>query len=149
MGVGASAFLFGVTVAIAIGPIALFIISVSANTGLNAGLRSAVGAAAADLTYALLAFAIGYRLAPLVKSQQDKLGIIASLVLVGVGLWMVIVALRRLKTPEEDSAGVLSRPFLQTKNVDHGHRDWRYDELRVAVGGGVVHISCHFRNAYG
>ena len=109
-----SALLFGVTIAIAIGPIALLIMNVSANTGLQAGLRSAAGAAAADLTYALLAFAIGYRLAPLVKNQQSTLGILASLVLVGFGIWMVIVALRRLKTPQAGSPDILSRPFLQT-----------------------------------
>jgi threonine/homoserine/homoserine lactone efflux protein len=112
--VGTSAFLFGITIAIAIGPIALLIISVSANTGLHAGVRSAAGAAAADLMYALLAFAIGYRLAPMVKSEEGKLGLIASLVLVGFGVWMVIVAFRRLNSPPTDSTNILKRPFLQT-----------------------------------
>lgn len=118
---GASAFLFGVTIAIALGPIALLIVSVSANAGLQSGLRSAAGAAAADLTYALLAFAIGYRLAPLIKSEQSKLGVIASLVLIGFGLWMVVVALRRLKAPQAGSTGVLRRPFLQTYALTAGN----------------------------
>jgi hypothetical protein len=49
------AFVFGVTLALAVGPIALLIIRYAAANGLRAGLASAGGAALADLTYATIA----------------------------------------------------------------------------------------------
>ena len=110
----AKALLFGITIAIAIGPIALLITSTSANAGLGAGLRSAAGAAAADLTYALLAFAAGYRLAPAIRDAEPSLDFIASLVLLGFGLWIAAAALRQLGPSRVAGGAVLEHPFLQT-----------------------------------
>jgi hypothetical protein len=45
-----TALLFGATIAIAIGPIALLIINVAATAGLRPGLAAGSGAAAADFS---------------------------------------------------------------------------------------------------
>jgi threonine/homoserine/homoserine lactone efflux protein len=109
-------FVFGVTVALAVGPIALLIMAVSATSGLGAGLRSAAGAATADLGYAAVAFGAGYRLAPLLEERRSALEIIASLVLIGFGLWMLVSALRTTRGAfaAAPTAPLLSRPFVQT-----------------------------------
>jgi threonine/homoserine/homoserine lactone efflux protein len=53
------AFLFGFTLAIAVGPIAILIFNQTINCGLKTGIFSALGAASADLTYAILTFSSG------------------------------------------------------------------------------------------
>ena len=55
------AFLFGVSLAIAIGPIALLIIHNGLNHGVSLAVRSGLGAATADLLYSIVAFIIGAR----------------------------------------------------------------------------------------
>jgi threonine/homoserine/homoserine lactone efflux protein len=109
-------FLFGVTVALAVGPIALLIMAVSAASGLGAGLRSAAGAATADLGYAALAFGAGHRIAPLLESRRGALDVVASLVLVGLGAWMVATALRGAhgEAAAAPPRPLLTRPYLQT-----------------------------------
>jgi len=47
-------FIFGITLAISIGPIAILILNRSMNCGLKNGVLSGLGAATADLTYALV-----------------------------------------------------------------------------------------------
>lgn len=83
------AFLFGATIALAIGPIALLIVNTSFNRGVKAGLACGVGAAFADFTFALGAFLAGANLLGLLAAQRDRIAAVAALVLCGLGAWLV------------------------------------------------------------
>jgi threonine/homoserine/homoserine lactone efflux protein len=86
--------LFGLTLAVAVGPIALLILGYGTRHGLRAGSPAALGAALADFTYALAAFFLGNRLAPHLEAHEAGLRLTASLVLVGLGAWMAWTAWR-------------------------------------------------------
>ena len=89
------AFAFGVTMAIAIGPIALLIVQTAMSRGLRAGAFAGLGAGLADLTYGLVAFFAGHALTPTLEAHAGAIRAAASGVLVAFGLWMVYGALRR------------------------------------------------------
>src|SRR5262245_52511147 len=95
-------FLFGLTVAAAIGPIALLIINTSLRFGLSAGIRSAFGAATADLIYAIGAAVLGSVALSALAGVQDQIEIAASLLLIAMGFWLVIASVRAArKSPRE------------------------------------------------
>lgn len=81
---------FGALLAGAIGPIALLIFGTAARRGFAAGGLAAAGAALADLSYALLAFAAGSVLLPLVAAHAAAIRAGSSLLLIGLGLWMLL-----------------------------------------------------------
>ena len=54
-----ASFFFGLSLALAIGPIAILIINQSVNCGTFTGILSGLGAALADFTYALVTFTFG------------------------------------------------------------------------------------------
>lgn len=105
-------FLFGVTVAAAVGPIALLIINTSARFGLSAGVRSGLGAAVADLIYAAGASFAGVGIVSLVTQYARELQIVASVVLIAVGLWLLRGAFTASSTTERTPQS--ERPFLTT-----------------------------------
>ncbi|HXV23941.1 MAG TPA: LysE family transporter [Alphaproteobacteria bacterium] len=88
------AFLFGIAIAIAIGPIALLILSTGMTHGLLAGSRVALGAALADFTLASLAFGIGEAATRALTGIGPALPIFSALVLIGFGAWMIRGAAR-------------------------------------------------------
>lgn len=88
------ALLFGATIAAAIGPIALLIIDNGMRYGLRAALASAAGVASADFAYAVAAFAAGSGVAALFDRMRQVFTLSAGAVLVGVGVWLVLGALR-------------------------------------------------------
>jgi len=83
------AFLFGALVAGAVGPIALLIFSTGARQGFGAGFFAALGAALADLGYALAAFSIGALILPFLAEHETAIRIGCALLLVGLGAWML------------------------------------------------------------
>ena len=83
------AFLFGVTLAIAVGPIALLIINTALQQGMRAGFSCALGATAADLLFALIAFHAADQLLPVLQAYARPLQWAAALVLVGFALHML------------------------------------------------------------
>jgi threonine/homoserine/homoserine lactone efflux protein len=110
----AKAFVFGVTIAAAIGPIALLIINVSAADGLARGIRASLGAAVADLVFATTAFAGGYAVTSALEAYRAELSAIASGVLVVLGLWMAARAWRLRGGSGASGDRWLRAPFLQT-----------------------------------
>lgn len=113
-----TALLFGATIAIAIGPIALLIINVAATAGLRAGLASGTGAAAADFSYALVAFLAGGAAVRLLLGHRHTLQIAASLLLIVFGAWL---AARALREPNSRAGtlpnSLLHRPFASTYSL--------------------------------
>src|SRR5687767_13213978 len=89
----AKAFLFGIVVAAAVGPIALLIISNALQRGLIVGVGSGVGAALADFTYGLVALFGGAALAPLLTSNEATIARVGAFILIGFGLFMLYKAL--------------------------------------------------------
>lgn len=109
------AFYFGLTIAAAIGPIALLIVNYSMTHGLRQGLRSALGAAGADFSYALVAFLAGHGAARVVEARR-VFELTAGIGLVVFGAWMAVVALRRRVPvgPSAASGGHRVRPLSTT-----------------------------------
>jgi threonine/homoserine/homoserine lactone efflux protein len=89
----AKAFLFGIVVAAAVGPIALLIISNALQRGLIVGVGSGVGAALADFTYGLVALFGGAALAPLLTSNEATIARVGAFILIGFGLFMLYKAI--------------------------------------------------------
>lgn len=108
------AFVFGATLAATIGPIALLIIQVSAVDGLARGIRASLGAAVADLVFAITAFAGGYAVTAALEAHRAEVSIVASAVLVALGLWMAAQARRSGDAARSSGKRWLSAPFLQT-----------------------------------
>lgn len=106
------AFVFGVVVAGAIGPIALLIFGTGALRGFPAGALAALGAAFADFLYALTAFIAGALLLPLLAAHERTIGAVCGLLLVGLGAMMLVKQLRDGAAPAPARAA--SQSFLAT-----------------------------------
>ncbi|PIR21173.1 MAG: hypothetical protein COV45_00065 [Deltaproteobacteria bacterium CG11_big_fil_rev_8_21_14_0_20_47_16] len=91
-------FSFGFAVAIAVGPIALIIVNNGLNHGFAVAAKSGLGAALADLTFAIVSFTIGIQISAILKGHQDILKIAASIILILLGLWFLKNSLAQLKT---------------------------------------------------
>ncbi|MEE8118979.1 MAG: LysE family transporter [Gammaproteobacteria bacterium] len=89
------AFLFGITVAIAIGPIALLIMQIALSHGFRAGALAAAGAAAADFLYALVAFGIGASVVDNLQAYSGRIEIAASILLLILAVYLLTQVYRR------------------------------------------------------
>jgi threonine/homoserine/homoserine lactone efflux protein len=106
------ALLFGASLAIAVGPIALLILALGATSGFAAGARAGAGAAAADFLYALAAFSGGAALARYGESLSRLLALPGALLLLALGLWLALAALRAGKVEASPVPGPIARrPF--------------------------------------
>lgn len=95
------ALLFGISLAIAIGPIALLIIHNGLNHGMSVAVRSGLGAATADLLYCLLAFIIGARVIAALSGHDRALHVLGGAALIGVGFWLAARAAHPARTSEK------------------------------------------------
>jgi threonine/homoserine/homoserine lactone efflux protein len=86
--------LFGLTIALAVGPIALLIVNYGATRGFMSAARSALGAGLADLTYAIVAFVAGDLLVARLEAHRSLFEIIAAFILLLFGTYMFVTALR-------------------------------------------------------
>jgi len=84
------AFVFGVIVAGAIGPIALLIFGTGARQGFAAGAFAGLGAALADLLYALAAFLAGALVLPSLAEYERAIETGCALLLVALLLCIVL-----------------------------------------------------------
>ena len=106
------AFVFGVVVAGAIGPIALLIFGTGARQGFAAGAIAALGASLADYLYAFGAFVLGALILPVLASHRVGIEIGCALLLVGFGAWMLFAQFRPGRPP--DAPRPAARLFLPT-----------------------------------
>lgn len=106
--------LFGAVLAGSIGPIALLIFGTAARRGFAAGFFAAAGAALADLVYALVAFALGALVLPLVAAHQTAVRIASALLLVALGLLMLLRRPADAAAPAQPAARMLLPVFLLT-----------------------------------
>ena len=106
------AFVFGVIVAGAIGPIALLIFGTGARRGFAAGAFAGLGAALADLLYALAAVLAGALVLPYLADHERAIETGCALLLVALGAWMLIGQLRAGGPPAVPKAA--AQAFLPT-----------------------------------
>ena len=83
------AFVFGLTIAIAIGPIAILIINRGLSTGLKSGVMSGAGVALADFTYGIIAFSAGTLIVGFLQVNHLYFKVLTAVVLLLFGLWML------------------------------------------------------------
>jgi threonine/homoserine/homoserine lactone efflux protein len=107
-------FLFGVTLAISIGPIAILIINYGINFGKKIAILSGLGAALADLTYSMIGFTFGYSLISILQDNQKLLKITSSIVLMAFGLYMIISSMKKRNKESEIKAYVKPANALWT-----------------------------------
>ena len=103
------AFLFGVTIAAPVGPIALLLIHIGLNHRLSAALAAALGVALADLTYAVLALAAGSGAIAVLHAHDRTLRLGSSGLLILLGLWLTARALGVPATPTDGTHGPVGR----------------------------------------
>ena len=103
------AFLFGVTIAAPVGPIALLVIHIGLNHRLPAALAAALGVALADLTYAVLALAAGSGAFALLHAHDRTLRLGSSGLLILLGLWLTARALHMPARPTDGAHGPIGR----------------------------------------
>lgn len=80
-----SDFLFGLMIALSVGPVALMIANHGMRAGTATGVRAAIGVAAADGCHAVVAFTIGAMLASTLASHLSLFRIVGALVLLAMG----------------------------------------------------------------
>ncbi|MBR8053982.1 LysE family translocator [Burkholderia vietnamiensis] len=105
-------FLFGLTVALSVGPVALMIANHALRAGIASGVRAAAGVATADGCYAVAAFTIGAMLAHTLASHLAQFRLVGALVLLAMGARMLWHALKdRRRTLDGAAPPPGTRPF--------------------------------------
>ncbi|EPS1221327.1 LysE family transporter [Burkholderia cenocepacia] len=107
-------FLFGLMIALSVGPVALMIANYGMRAGTATGVRAAIGVAAADGCYAVVAFTIGALLAGTLASHLSLFRMVGACVLLAMGARMLWQALRdRRRTFDGDVPPPPgNRPFM-------------------------------------
>jgi len=100
-------FIFGLTLGISVGPIALMIINYGITRGFRSAFAAAMGAGVADLSFAFVAFAVGASIVPLLQSNEHISKLISALVLIALGFHMIKESISR-------SEETLTRNEMQT-----------------------------------
>ncbi|KVE03987.1 LysE family translocator [Burkholderia anthina] len=106
-------FLFGLTIALSVGPVALMIAHYGMRAGTATGVRAAIGVAAADGCYAVVAFTIGALLAGTLVSYLSVFRMVGAFVLLAMGARMLWQALRERRRTLDGSVPTppADRPF--------------------------------------
>jgi threonine/homoserine/homoserine lactone efflux protein len=97
-------FLFGVAIAAPVGPIALLLIRTGLTHPLRNALAAAMGVAAADFAYALVALSAGSGLGLLLQSHRQVFQTASSALLFALGVWLLAGVVRR-PVPSQAAAG--------------------------------------------
>lgn len=106
------AFLFGLTIAAAVGPIAILVMNYGLRLGPWAGLRSGAGAATADFLYAVAALAVGAAVAKAIGPHRQTFELVAAAALIGFAAWMAWGVARPARATA--ARPTAPRPFLIT-----------------------------------
>ena len=93
------AFLFGITVAIAVGPIALLIVHRSINNGFSSGALTGVGVALANFIYGVVGFSIGSSILKIVQAYETTLRFFSSSLLFIIALYLLVGSVKSYREP--------------------------------------------------
>ncbi|MDN7849824.1 LysE family translocator [Burkholderia seminalis] len=106
-------FLFGLMIALSVGPVAWMIANYGMRAGTATGVRAAIGVAAADGCHAVVAFTIGAMLASTLAAHLSLFRSVGAGVLLAMGMRMLWQALRdRRRALEGDTPPPGDRPFM-------------------------------------
>jgi threonine/homoserine/homoserine lactone efflux protein len=94
-----TAFLFGFTLAISVGPIAMIVVINGLKYGKASAIKSALGAALGDFVFALFAFLLGVGVVEVLTLHQRAIETFSSFMLILFGIYMCLLALREYKMP--------------------------------------------------
>ncbi len=146
-----TAFLAGLVagygIAIPVGAVAAYLITLGAAHGFPTAAAGGLGAASVDALYAGVAVALGALLAPLIMAVATPLRWLSALVLVGVAVRMIVLGLRPRSSSDQPPDAPVTGSGLRDRLPDHprqpGHRRllrrprrWLHGDLRLGVGGG-------------
>lgn len=98
------AYLFGLTIALSIGPITLLIIQRSITNGFASGIITAIGVAVADGTLALIAFCIGVPILRFVESYSLYVHLFSGLILLAAASWIFYASMQKHRKNEKTTA---------------------------------------------
>ena len=107
-------FLFGVALASAVGPIALLILTYGVRSGIRTAAAAGLGAAVADLLFALVAFFLGSALLVALTGHERAVKMFSAFVLAAVGLFMMVRAARSVPRADPVPPPRASRPLVTT-----------------------------------
>ena len=108
-------FIFGITLAISIGPISILILNQSINCGIRNGVLCGLGAAIADFTYAMVAFTAGHLIFPVLENEKENIPLFSSAVLIIFSFWMIITIFKKKSSTSKSKYSLTCRlPFLTT-----------------------------------
>lgn len=88
------AYIFGLTLAFAVGPMALLIVQRSITKGLKSAMVTSLGIALADWTFGLIAFSIGASVLLFMEQYEMYVHIFSGLILLGLALHIFLSALK-------------------------------------------------------
>lgn len=110
------AFVFGLTLGVAIGPIALLILNFALTRGFLVGAACAIGSTGADFIFAVLAFGAGHVLAPKLQAHRVLFGAIAGIALLAIGARVLVDGIRDVRGRRVDAAAARKdrNPVLTT-----------------------------------
>ena len=95
-------FAAGLAIAMPLGAIAVLILRESMVRGLGMGLAAGAGAASVDFVYCSLALLLGATLADAVEPLLPTLAAVSGFVIVGIGVYQLVGALRARAAPAEE-----------------------------------------------
>ncbi|RZQ65796.1 LysE family transporter [Amycolatopsis suaedae] len=103
----------GYGIAVPVGAVAVYLVSLTARTSLRTGVSAALGVATADGLYAALAVAGGAALAPLIEPVAAQLRWGSAAVLIGLAGHGVVSGIRRYRSPAAEEPPVrAARAYL-------------------------------------
>jgi threonine/homoserine/homoserine lactone efflux protein len=113
----ARAFVFGIILASAVGPVALLIATNSLRFGWASGIQSAVGAALGDLTYAALAATAGSGISALLQAHSAQINRAGALLLAFYGAYIVVQAYQARNSAHAVEACQAPAGFRQMQSI--------------------------------
>ncbi|MGO9111593.1 MAG: LysE family translocator [Thermoguttaceae bacterium] len=104
-----SAFIFGVLAGLSIGPIAVLILNLALTYGPRSAVLAGLGAALGDLVWGMTAFLGGSALSAAFIGREYYFKALCSALLIGIAIWMLWIAVRRLRAGALPDAGDAAR----------------------------------------
>lgn len=98
------AYFFGLTLAFAVGPMALLIVQRGLNKGLSSALATASAIAMADFTYAIIAFGIGTSVLQFMKSYEVYVHVFSGAVLLLLAIHVFYSAFQKYSRRQQTAA---------------------------------------------
>lgn len=101
-----SGALFGLLIALSVGPVLFALIRFSINSGYKAGIAFILGVSAADIIYVLIAN-MATNWLKFIEDHQKIIGVIGGLLFIAIGLYGLLTKYKPRRTPRKTDAEVV------------------------------------------